>query len=143
MRPCFQTIGEIRITNRFWAMEDTPAYSIAVRLLGTSFQGMPVLDAHGKVIGKVTEMDVLKALQVGLDLKQITAKDIMGSAPPVVGTGTTLERAVEIMDAHHLIRLPVMKEGHFIGSVTRHDVLRAWLGVWAYDERGNYAEVIG
>jgi CBS domain-containing protein len=143
MPPHFKIIGEITITNKLVAMEDAPAYDVALRLLETSFQGLPVLNRSGKVVGKVTEMDLLKALKNGRYLKQIRVKDIMAPAPPVVSTETPLERAVEIMDAHHLIRLPVMKGSRFIGSVTRHDLLRAWLGYWVDHERGDYAQVIG
>jgi CBS domain-containing protein len=60
-----------------------------------------------------------------------------------VNTETPLEQAVEIMEANQLVRLPVLNGGRFIGSVSRHDLLRAWLGVWLDSERGNYAEVIG
>jgi len=142
MKPHFETIGEISITNRLSATEDTPAYAVAVRLLETNFQGLAVLDRFGKVMGKVTEMDLLNALKTGVDLKQIRVKDIMAPAPPVVSTETPLEQAVEIMGAHHLIRLPVLKGALFIGSVTRHDLLRAWLGHWPYHERGDHARVV-
>lgn len=143
MKPHFKTIGEIKITNTLSATEDTPAYAVAVRLLETGFQGLPVLDRSGKVVGKVTEMDLLKALKAGRDLNAVRVREVMALAPPVVSTETPLEKAVEIMDAHHLIRLPVMKGSRFIGSVTRHDLLRAWLGYWVNHERGGYAQVIG
>jgi CBS domain-containing protein len=143
MKPHFKTLGEIMMTNTLAATENTFAYTAAVRLLETSFQGLPVLDCSGKVVGKVTEIDLLKALKQGRDLKAIQVKDIMASAPPVVSIETSLERAVEIMDAHHLTRLPVMKGSRFIGSVTRHDLLRAWLGFWVDYERGGQAHVMG
>jgi predicted transcriptional regulator len=143
MKPHFRTVGEVIITNTLFAMEDSPAYAVAMKLLSKSFQGLPVLDHSGKVVGKVTEIDLLKALKAGKDLQETKVKEIMAGAPPVIDTETLLEQAVEIMDRYHLIRLPVMKCDRYIGSVTRHDLLRAWLGVWMDDERGSYAEVIG
>ena len=143
MKPHFKTVGEIIITNKLSAAENASAYAVAVRLLEANFQGLPVLDCSGNVVGKVTEIDLLKALKDDRDLRTIRVKDIMALAPPVVSNDTSLERAVEIMDSHHLIRLPVMKGSRFIGSVTRHDLLRAWLGIWMDDERGSYAQVIG
>jgi len=143
MKPHFRTVGEIIITNTLFAMEESPAYAVAMNLLSKSFHGLPVLDQTGTVVGKVTEINLLKALKAGKDLQTTTVKEIMAEAPPVVNTETPLERAVEIMEANQLLRLPVMKDGKFIGSVSRHDLLRAWLGVWLDHERGNYAEVIG
>ena len=143
MTPHFKTLGEIMITNTLWATESASAYAVAVRLLENSFQGLPVLDRSGNVVGKVTEMDLLQTLKAGRDIEKTRVDEIMALAPPVVNTETSLEQAVEIMDAHRLIRLPVIKGNRFIGSVNRHDLLRAWLGVWVDHERGNYAEIIG
>ena len=143
MKPHFRTVGEIIITNTLFAMEESSAHSVAMKLLSKSFQGLPVLDPSGNVVGKVTEINLLKALKSGINLHEITVREIMAEAPPVVNTETPLERAVEIMEANQLVRLPVMHGDQFIGSVSRHDLLRAWLGVWMDHERGNYAEVIG
>lgn len=143
MKPHFRTVGELMITNTLFAMEDSPAYAVAMKLLSMSFQVLPVLDRSGKVVGKVTEMDLLKALKAGKDLKEVRVGEIIAPSPTVVTTETTLEQAVEIMDTHHLIRLPVMRESRFIGSVMRHDLLRAWLVMWVDYERGSYAGVIG
>ena len=52
MKPHFKTIGEIRITNKLSATEDTLAYTVAVKLLSISFQGLPVLDASDKVVAR-------------------------------------------------------------------------------------------
>jgi CBS domain-containing protein len=144
MPPRFKTLGEIRIINILSAVEDTPADALAMQLLETGFQSLAVLDASGTVIGKVTEMDLLKALVDGKDLRKLKAGDIMAPTPPVVNSETPIERAVGIMEANRLLRLPVIKGARFIGSVTRHDLLRAWLGLWIDDERGYYApQVIG
>ena len=84
-------------------------------------------------------MDLLKGLRAGRNLKQIRVREIM-APPPVISTETTVEEAVEIMDANHLLRLPVIAGGRFIGNVTRHDLLRAWMGYWVDQD---YAQVIG
>ncbi len=131
MPPHFRTIGEIKISNTLSTTEETLAHAVAMKLLTAGFQGLPVLDQSGSVVGKVTEMELLKALKSGRNLKQTFIKEIMAPAPPVVNMDTPLEQAVEIMDVHHLLRLPVMNGRRFVGSVTRHDLLRAWLGaVW-------------
>ena len=132
---------------RFYIQADklasSKATAVAMKLLLTSFQVMPVLDHSGQVIGKVTEMDLLKVLRTSNDLRGIRVSEIMATAPPVVTSDIPLERAIEILEANRLTQLPVMKNGRFIGSVTRHDLLRAWLGVWVEHERGSYNEVIG
>lgn len=145
MQPRFQTVGDIRITNALWVGEETTAYAAAMKLLDSCLSGLPVLDHSKNIVGKLTEIDLLNALRAGKNLRLVPAREIMAPPPPIVSAETPLELAVEIMDAHGLIRLPVVNGGRFIGSVTRHDLLRAWLGVWVerdFQRRG-YAEVIG
>jgi predicted transcriptional regulator len=139
----FGTVGEIRISNTLFATEDCLAEVVALELLSTGFQIFPVLDCAWKVIGKVTEMDLLKVLRIGKDLRVIRIREIMAPPPPVATTEISLDQAVDIIDANHLIQLPVMKNGRFIGSVTRHDLLRAWLGKRMEHERVRSAEVLG
>jgi CBS domain-containing protein len=136
-------VGEIQITNKLSCVEDVPAYTVALELLDTSFQGLPVLSHAGRVVGKLTEIDLLNALKSGRDLKRTLAGEIMAPPPPVVGPETSIEEAIEIMDVNRLVRLPVIDKGRFIGSVTRHDLLRAWLGVWLDHEKGSHVEVLG
>ena len=66
MQHRFRTVGEITITNTLSAREDSTASAVATKLLLTSFPVMPVLDHSGKVTGKVTEMDLLKAFKMGV-----------------------------------------------------------------------------
>lgn len=143
MKPRFKTVGEIQITNKLSCVEDVPAYTVALELLDTSFQGLPVLNRSGRVVGKLTEIDLLNALKAGRDLKTTLAGEIMAPPPPIVGPETPIEEAIEIMDVNRLVRLPVIDKGRFIGSVTRHDLLRAWLGIWLDHEKGSHVEVIG
>lgn len=130
METVFKTVGEVRITNTLSVSEGTIAYEAAVKLLQTGFQGLSVLDSEMRVVGKITEIDLLKALKAGQDLKQILAEEMMSPPPPIITSETSLTEAVEIMESQHLLRLPVLKEGCFVGNITRHDLLRAWLEIW-------------
>lgn len=42
---------------------------------------------------------------------------------------TTIEAAVKTMEDKRLLNLPVMQNGRVSYSVTRHDLLRAWIGL--------------
>jgi CBS domain-containing protein len=143
MQPHFRTVGEITLTNALATTEETSAHAVAMKLLQVGHQGLPVLDRQGLVVGKITEIHLLRALKDGRNLKNTAVKEIMAPPPPVVSAETPLEVAMEIMEAHRLLRLPVMRGNRFLGSVTRHDLLRAWLGVWVDHHSASYAPVIG
>jgi CBS domain-containing protein len=59
------------------AGKDTTAKDIAFEIFYGFFSGMPVTDENGKVIGVVTELDLLKQVRAGKDFEKIRADDII------------------------------------------------------------------
>ena len=55
---------------------------LALQLLSGMYSGLPVVDPKGKVVGVVTEFDLLKAIHEGRDLQTTKAEEIMSK--PVV-----------------------------------------------------------
>jgi len=124
-----KTIGQIRPTNTLVFRKGQNALGVAVELLSTHTSGAPVVDAHSRFIGFVSEFDVLRALAVSRDLSQLNVEDIMAKDPIAVTDATSIEEAVKIMEDKHLLSLPVQRNGSVSYSVTRHDLLRAWIGL--------------
>ncbi|TKS61188.1 MAG: CBS domain-containing protein [Nitrospira sp.] len=46
-----------------------------------------------------------------------------------VTDGTSIEDAVKLMEEKRLLNLPVTVNGKVAYSITRHDLLRAWIGL--------------
>ena len=129
MKPKFETIGDIKLGNPLFSYEDTAASKIADDLLHSRWTGMPVIDRNNRVVGIVSEQDLLRALRGKQTLEEIQASDIMARFPIVVKEETTLEEASKIMEKARIHRLPVVRDDVLIGTVTRHDLLRAWIGM--------------
>ena len=55
------------------AKKNTIGRDLAVKLLSGMYSGLPVVDDKGKVIGVVSEFDLLKAIRSGKALEQVTA----------------------------------------------------------------------
>ena len=102
---------------------------VALELLSTHTPGAPVVDDQNEFIGFISEFDVLRALEAGKDLSKLTAEDIMVHEHISVTAETTIEEAVKMMEEMRLHNLPVNKNGKVAYSVTRHDLLRAWIGL--------------
>lgn len=129
MKPHFATVKEIKKTNTLSARGETPAYHIALALLESGLHGLPIVDSEERVVGKVSEIDLIRALMEGKDLKETPAAELMQSCPVVIDEETPLQDAASYMIQLHLFRIPVVDEKHhLIGSVTRHDLLRGWMG---------------
>jgi len=137
MKPKFETIGQIQKGNNLSTYADTPIVKVAEDLAHSRWTGMPVVDRENRVIGIVSEQDLLRAFREPGNLNEIKVKEIMTKSPIVIKEKTSLEEASKIMEDAHIHRLPVVKDGVLIGTVTRHDLLRAWLGM-SVEEGANY-----
>ncbi len=122
-------VGQIRGTNTLILHADQNGMLVALELLSTHTPGAPVVDDRNEFIGFISEFDVLRALEAGKNLSTLMAEDIMVHQRIAVTAETTIEEAVKTMEEGHLHNLPVKKDGKVAYSVTRHDLLRAWIGI--------------
>ncbi len=105
------------------AKKNAPARDVVFQFLNGFYSGMPVTDDEGKVIGIVTELDILDAVLSGKELVKIIVKDIMTTKPVTVDVDTALTEVVKTMKEKNIIRLPVTEEGKLVGIVARCDIL--------------------
>lgn len=125
----FKTVGQIRPTNDLVFRCNQNAMGVAVELLATHTSGAPVIDEEGRFIGFISEFDILRALEAGKDLNRLRAEDVMSRDHIAVTEETSIDEAVKIMEEKRLLNLPVKKNGKVTYSITRHDLLRAWIGL--------------
>jgi predicted transcriptional regulator len=133
----FKTVGQIHATNALVFQRNQNAMGIAVELLSTHTPGAPIVDERGEFIGFISEFDILRALEAKKDLNQLTAGDVMAKDHIAVTDDTTIDEAVKLMEEKRLLNLPVKKNGTVAYSVTRHDLLRAWIGLGVSIESGH------
>ena len=107
------------------AKENASARDVALQLMTGLFSGMPVTNDEGKLVGIVTELDLLKAVQDGKELVRTTARDIMTPDVATARVDATVEEFITIMEEFHIIRLPIVKDGKLVGIVSRSDILRS------------------
>lgn len=129
----FKTIGQIVGTNKVFFRTDQSAEDAAVELLGAHMSGAPVVDADGKLVGFLSEFDILRVYEQRKDrdghLDGLMVRDVMTKNPVSVLASTSLADALRIMKDNHWLNLPVVKDGVVEYSVTRHDLLRAYTGI--------------
>lgn len=123
-----KTVGQIMGTNDLRFRPDQNMLAITVQLLTTKTPGAPVVDAKGQFLGFISEFDILRALDAGKDLSQLKARDVMAKDRVAISVETTIPEAVKLMEQHRFLNLPLERNGLTVGCVTRHDLLRAWVG---------------
>ncbi len=132
-------VKDIMTTRVVSVREDTPFKELAAALRTHRVSAFPVLDSGGKVIGVVSEADLLTkeawdsaagVLSTILHRKDqqkalgITAGDLMSRPAVIVAPEDTAEHAATVMYTRRVKRLPVVDEnGHLVGIISRADVL--------------------
>jgi len=116
------------------ASQNNTAEQISTRLLSGEFNGLPVVDEKDSVIGIVTALDILKAIQEGgaggsggegKKLNSILAKDIMTPNPSVVKTDTPIEKVIDTIIEQEIVLVPVVDNNNkIVGVVSRLDIIR-------------------
>jgi CBS domain-containing protein len=111
------------------AKQNTNAEAISARLLAGEFNGVPVVDDNGAVIGIVTAIDILKAIRNDSNrkLNAMVAKDIMTPNPSVVKKDTPVEDIIDIMIQKEIVLVPVVEDNNnnkLVGVVARLDIIR-------------------
>jgi CBS domain-containing protein len=119
---------------------DASLKAVAGILIERGISGLPVCDAEGRVLGVVSEGDLLFKEQ-GRDLRRgalfgrmaaeaksdaRTAGDAMSAPPIVIEPRRPVSEAARLMLQHQVKRLPVISEGRLVGIVTRADLVRAF-----------------
>lgn len=124
-----KTIGQIVGTNELRFHGAQNGLAIAVEILSSHISGAPVIDDQGKFIGFVSEFDVLGAIESGKQLDKTTAREMMNPAHIAAHESTSITDAIKLMKEKNLLNLPVERNGKVTYSVTRHDLLRARIGL--------------
>jgi CBS domain-containing protein len=100
---------------------------IASQIIKYGFSGMPVAERDGKVLGVITEADIVYSLIDGHRLEDVAAADFMTSPPATVDVEASLEEVMRTLQERRIVRVPVTKEGKLVGIISRRDVIQAVL----------------
>ena len=119
------TAKEIMQTPVIAATPQASLRDLASRLVTNEFSGMPVADPDGRVVGVITEADIIRALLEGKRLENLSAGQVMTGPAVTVDAKTPLEDVMKCLQEHRIVRVPVMADGKLIGIIARRDLIRA------------------
>jgi CBS domain-containing protein len=108
------------------AATDSPGDSLAdasTKMWEQQTGSLLVMESQ-KLIGIITERDLLKAVAQGHDPKATNVREVMTSDVVTIGPGTHLRDAAKIMFDHWFRHLPVAtEEGDIVGIISLRDLL--------------------
>jgi CBS domain-containing protein len=132
-------------------MPDTSVSEIALLMFQHRISGVPVVDEQDRVLGVVTEMDMIVRntrfklpafftllnatiyLETPAHLKErlhhmlgLTAREIMSETVMTVTADASIEDLAELMVGQRANPIPVVENGRLAGIVSRSDIVR-WM----------------
>lgn len=115
---------ERMMTRRVVTITEDKTVRDAARTMHRHVIGAVVVKRKQRVVGILTERDILGLVAKGRNLQRIKIKDVM-SAPVIVGAPDThLEDAIKVMVVHNIKKLPVLRGTRLVGMVTLTDFAR-------------------
>jgi len=107
---------------------------------------LPVVDRDGRLVGIVSEMDLLYAspspatslsvYEIHYLMARITVQDVMTKEVISIEEDTPLEEAARIMVDNKIGGLPVVRDGTLVGIITETDLFKIFLELLGARERG-------
>jgi CBS domain-containing protein len=124
---------------------ETSVEQIAALLLERRISGVPVVDAGGRLLGIVTEGDLMRRPEIGTERHRgwwlrffgderartveyarahgSRAEQVMTRNVVTVGEDTSLADIARLLEEHHIKRVPVVRDGRVVGIVSRANLL--------------------
>jgi CBS domain-containing protein len=139
-------VNDVMTTEVAVVREGTPFKRVAAVMAEHGVSGLPVLDADGRVVGVVSEADLLykeedqdggglpaalagrRARAARAKAAADTAGEAMSSPAVTIGPDATVGQAARLLVHRGVKRLPVVDDaGTLVGIVSRHDLLSVFL----------------
>jgi len=145
-----KTVADVMSHDPITASPDTPLTDVIRILAERHISGLPVVDTTGKLVGVVSETDLMwqetgvtppayimlldsviyleNPARYERDLHKAlgqTAGEVMSRDPVTITPDKSVREAAQLMHDRHVHRLPVLDAaGQVLGMITRGDIIR-------------------
>lgn len=107
---------------------------------------LPVVDRKGKLVGIVSERELLKAspsiattlskFEIKEAIKDLKIKEFMSTGVATVTENTPVEEAARIMVDGQISGLPVVRDDEVVGVITETDIFKVFLEIFGARQPG-------
>ena len=140
------TVKRMMMTKPITTTPETSIVDIAGILKENHIHRLPVLDKKNKLVGVITEKDILHATpspvsslsvyEMPYMLSKLKVADLMSKNVQTVSPDTTVEEAARIMVEGDLSCLPVVEDEELVGIVSKSDMFRVLYELFGSTVRG-------
>jgi CBS domain-containing protein len=143
--------ADFMTTNIITIAEDATVQQAAALMLAHRISALPVIDQSGKLVGIVSEGDLMRRAELGTErqrswwLELLVANrdlasdyvkahgrkiaEIMSRKLVTASPDTSLNAIALLLEKHAIKRVPIIKQGKLVGIVARANLLQALAGL--------------
>ncbi len=118
------------MTEDILCVEATAGVTEALNIMVEKDIGSVVVTRDKKMVGIVTERDILKKCCPTTECTAMKAGDIMSSPLVTINADAAIGEAADLMAQKRIRRLLATEDGNILGILTERDVMRATLDVF-------------
>jgi CBS-domain-containing membrane protein len=118
--------ADIMTTNVITVKRDMVLTEVIALLLRWHISAMPVVDDEGKMVGIISEIDLVNLTFDG-NAADTTVGEVMVTNIISFSPSTELADLIQTFSQKHLRRVPIIDKGKVVGIVSRRDILREML----------------
>jgi len=126
-------VSEIMTRDVITVPPDMPTKDVADILSEKHITGLPVVDATGKVVGVLSELDIISR-------QGATAADIMSGQVISAAEDDDVQEVANLFSSRRIRRVPILADGKLVGLVSRSDLMRLFMTArWVCENCGYFA----
>jgi arabinose-5-phosphate isomerase len=104
---------------------DAPLREAILEMTRKQFGMTTVVDGMGRLSGVITDGDLRRLLERGIDLTASRAGELASKNPKTIGPDDLAARAVQIMEQYSITSLVVCEDQRVVGVIHLHDLLKS------------------
>src|SRR3989339_2020759 len=95
-------------------------------LVANGISGLPVIDDENKLVGIITEKDIINFAFSG-NLNNTRVSEAMSREVTSFSADTDIHAIALAISQHNIRRVPIVESGKVVGIISRRDIIRAAL----------------
>jgi CBS domain-containing protein len=138
---------DVMVRNVLTVKPDTGVTEVARLLVENDISAVPVVDDQGKMVGIISEADLMRRKEIGTEkrrpwwLEAMTpattlanefaksrgkrVAELMSSEVVSASEDAPLIEIATLLERHHIKRVPITKDGKLVGVVSRSNIIQA------------------
>ena len=105
---------------------DTPFTALMREMSAKGLGASAIVDGDDRVLGIFTDGDLRRLVEKGVDLRAVTAREVMFLQPRTIRDDALAVEAAELMEQHRITSVLVVNaQGRLCGAVNSNDLMRA------------------